>query len=199
MGSILDNVKALPDDWEVLCNAGREAAKDLDKHRWLLGDIALLVETHYGENSIDEFAKEIGVSKKSVYRYRSVSGFWYSNEISQRGEILEKYPNLTYSHFADAIRLKNFEEALAWVETVSNNSWTVDEAAYKLSQRLGKALATTEKIVDCHIQVRGYELNQVNKPILDRVVVMLHPEAARALVDCGNTSLHMVIKKVSTT
>lgn len=120
--------------YEEITDECREVVGRMDVGRWIVGDRALLIEKQYGEHTLDDFARDIGLNKKTVYGYRTVSDFY--PEILRRS-ILNAFPNLTYTYFKDAIRLKDLEVAIEWLEEVSANGWTADQASYELSDRVG--------------------------------------------------------------
>jgi hypothetical protein len=56
---------------------------------WRLGDLAALVETHYGERSLAEYAEAIGIKPSTLNQYRWVSERW---PIHYRGNESEPKP-----------------------------------------------------------------------------------------------------------
>jgi hypothetical protein len=139
--------------WEDLCSAGAEAREKLDSWRWYVGDLANRVVTLFpskdgdDERTLAEFAKDINMKKKSVYQYRQVAAFY---PVSTRVE----FDNLTYTHYRDAMRLKDINRALEWLEECSRKSYTTDEAAFQLSEQLGTNDADKTKIFDKVVKVR---------------------------------------------
>ncbi len=57
-------------EYQDFISAGMEARRHRDTAAWILGCLALGVEKKYGQNSIDGYAKEIGVSTGSLETYR---------------------------------------------------------------------------------------------------------------------------------
>ncbi len=55
--------------YNTLVKEGKQAAKS----QWKLGDLALEVETHYAERSLEEYADEIGVALDALQDYRYVA------------------------------------------------------------------------------------------------------------------------------
>lgn len=125
--------EALVWTYEEICDECRQVVVRMDAARWVVGDRALLIEKQYGEHTLDDFARDIGLNKKTVYGYRTVSDFY--PEILRRS-ILNAFPNLTYTYFKDAIRLKDLEVAIEWLEQVSTEGWTADQASYELTDRI---------------------------------------------------------------
>lgn len=120
--------------WEALCSYGLQISSSLDKNRWILGDLACIVGTKYGEDFIGHYAKEIGQHKKTLEGYRRVARF-YPDRL--RVELFEDCPNLFYSHYKNAMRAGNTDDARRYLVECSANNWTVDEASRYLSDRLG--------------------------------------------------------------
>lgn len=119
--------------WDELCERGRLLSKKDDEYRWRLGDLAKHVDRHYRDKGIEEFAKEIGRNKSTVYQYSAISRMFPK---SLRRRILRECPNLTYTYFRTALRLKDQKQATAWLYEASDNGWTADESARKLTERL---------------------------------------------------------------
>jgi hypothetical protein len=59
--------------WEELVAVGLEVC---GRHHWALGDLALEVETSYGEHELEKYADQIGVKYKSLKVYRWVARQW---------------------------------------------------------------------------------------------------------------------------
>lgn len=58
--------------WEQLVSTGMVAREYKDLSQWILGKLALAVDTAYGDNAIGKFASEIGVNINTLQRYRWV-------------------------------------------------------------------------------------------------------------------------------
>ena len=132
----------LTDQWKVqnvtyeeCCDICRELVIDIDNRRWIVGDYALHIDTHYGQHTMEDFARDIGMNRSTVSNWKRVSEF-YPNPF--RAEQIERNPNLTYTYFRDALRLGDDKQIIAdWLEEVSYNGWSADEASHKLTERLG--------------------------------------------------------------
>lgn len=114
--------------WEVVCEEGRVARRELDRYRWLIGDLALEVETAWGEARVAEFAREINLAKQTVYRYRQMSAFY---SVSARRQMLEEYDGdvITHTHYREAMKAGDLETALDMIELAASNCWSTDELA----------------------------------------------------------------------
>lgn len=87
---------------------------------WRLGDLALEVETSYGDNTLERFATDIGVEYESLRQYRYVASR-YENGI--------RIPNLSW-------RVHQVFAALDdRAELVASRRWTVSEARDHVSRR----------------------------------------------------------------
>lgn len=128
------------DTYEAICDYARERSEALDRLRWRLGDCANLIERKYGEHTTADFARDIGQHKTTIYQYAKVARFYPK---SLRRRIFASFPNINYSHMRDAARLGNRHEVLDWLTEVSDNDWTADEAARKLTERLGHEIRET--------------------------------------------------------
>lgn len=124
-------------DFESLCSEGMDAAADIDKGRWRLGDLACQVKTEYGRDMIGKFASRINVPKARVAEYRRVATF-YPEKL--RGQLFDDYPDglITYTHMRDAMRFKELDKALAFIEECAVNTYTTDHAAVEIQKRLGR-------------------------------------------------------------
>lgn len=122
------------DSYESICDYARARSEKLDLLRWRLGDCANLIAHKYSEHTILEFAKDIGQHKSTVYQYAKVAAF-YKPRLRRR--LFRLFPNLSYSHMRDAMRLKDKKTAVTWLKQCSDNGWTADESARNLTKQLG--------------------------------------------------------------
>jgi hypothetical protein len=114
---------------EELGERGRLERAAKEKAQWELGEIAMQVVSHYGEDNLGEWAKLAGIGKKSAQEYRRLCAFF---EKSAREAFLEDCPNVFYSHFRLAKRLQNVALAYRFLDSVALYTWSVDEAEYHL-------------------------------------------------------------------
>lgn len=124
-------------EWESIVSAGIEAQNRMDGGRWVIGDLALLVQSEYGQGSVEQFARDIKVELPSVRSYRTVSAFWH-RENSTRVELLERLSNLSWSHFRAAMQLKQVEEATDFLHHAAANDLSVEASRLELKRRMGK-------------------------------------------------------------
>lgn len=161
------------DVWEMVVSAGIQASDKGDESRWLIGDLALLVRTEYGEDSIGKWAKDIKCPVDRVKEYRTVCGFW-DRELSARADFLAELKNIYYTHYREAMRLKDYDAAVEFIEECAMNDWSVEAARLELDKRLGKK-APPAKLVDSELPV--YRLDKC------KVTFELAPDAAARLFD----------------
>lgn len=122
--------------WEELCDEGRAAADDIHNGYWRLGDIARQVNKAYGADAIGEFAKAIGQPKARVREYRRVAAYWDEN--SERSSFLEEFPQVPFSIYREAMRLKDKQKAADFIVDAATNEWSVEKAALVVDKELGK-------------------------------------------------------------
>lgn len=54
----------------------KKIMSDISMRQWKLGDLAKRIEPKYGEQTLTKFAKDIGLSPKTIYRYINVLEAW---------------------------------------------------------------------------------------------------------------------------
>jgi hypothetical protein len=118
--------------WETLVSKGIEAVDRQDRERWVLGDLALAVTTHYGEDTIGDYAKSIKLKPPTLRSYERVAKFY------TYGENRPQYTNLSWSHYRAAMRLKDTDAALDFLKQCADETLTVESAEVELIKRLGK-------------------------------------------------------------
>jgi hypothetical protein len=88
----------------------------VDKGRWRIGSLALLVEKRYGARSLQAFAEEIGESYPTVRRYR-----WVVKRYDPT--VRFRFAGLSFSHFQAVAGLP---DRVAWLERAERGCWSVD-------------------------------------------------------------------------
>jgi hypothetical protein len=127
-----------PDDintWKDAVELAIDAAAQIDIGRYIIGDVSILVQAHYGENEIGRFADEINVDAKRVQEYRTVCKFFPPQIRSQFSEL-----PISYSHFREAMRLKDLEEAIDFLHECALNLWRVRDARDEIKKRMGDVI-----------------------------------------------------------
>lgn len=62
--------------FEQLCDMAIALLDEGDRQRWLLGEIADTVETHYKQESILKFCEQVKAKPKTIYQYCAVYRFY---------------------------------------------------------------------------------------------------------------------------
>ncbi len=136
---------------EILALA-ESAETDTTNARWFLGDLALLVQKHYGKNRLDDFAKKAQIATATARKYRNMSKF-YQNDLRSA------FPNLFYSVFEAAKRLK--DDAPVFLTEASANGWTVEECKLRVKERLGAPMPP-RKLLDFEGCIGGFDVTTGN-------------------------------------
>lgn len=136
--------------FEAICEAGRMEVADEDERAWNIGDLACLVDTVYGENRIKRFSDEILMPVSTVKQKRSMAAFY---EKDTRG----LFPNLSRSHYREAMRLGHLGAAILLTMAADNN-WTVAQVQREKRTVLGKPF-TKEKLLDAVGCIDHVDLN----------------------------------------
>lgn len=116
--------------YEDLCDHSRAQVTNMDSRRWDVGDDAVAMETKYGEATIESMARDVNMNKTTLASWKRVAGYYPEN---LRRRLLDDLENLSYSHFKDAIRLKDVEKSVPWLEKCSAEGWSPDQASHKLT------------------------------------------------------------------
>ncbi len=115
------------EDWEGLISAGLEARENKDTMQWVLGDLALQIDTKYGADTIGDFAVAIGVNKNTLIRYRTVSRA-FTPEMRQ-------FPKLSHRHYQMVAARQDRMELL---NDADLNSWSVEGLGEELKRLRGE-------------------------------------------------------------
>lgn len=173
--ALLEKADAAGEDiYDIAVNAGLKVAGEMDTGKWLVGDLACLVDKRYGKDMIGQFAIAINLEKARVKDYRRVCGFWQKDA---RAAFLE-IPVISYSHMRQAMRLGNLPEASAFLEEVADNAWTVEQAGIELTKRLGKP-EPAAKLMD--VTTLSCTVSPTLEDITFKILPMIGLDAARAL------------------
>lgn len=102
---------------EELVSMAVQARETYDNARWALGDIACVVYKKFGTDGLLKFAREIGVKKDTISRYK---------EVSERfnHETRNEYPMLSWSHFRNAAPQL---AATDWLREAHDNNWSAEQ------------------------------------------------------------------------
>ena len=132
-------------DFNDICELGREAM-DLRKFtNIVIGKLALEVESRYGEDSIGEFSKEVGLRKDTINQYR-----WVASHFPD----LKTYGDLSYTYYRIAA---GTEEPHKWIQRAVDNNWNVTQLQIMIDgkklrhecEHLEVERTLIDKCVDC--------------------------------------------------
>ncbi|MCA0455687.1 MAG: hypothetical protein LCI00_17050 [Chloroflexi bacterium] len=144
---------------EVINEIARSAETDSAAGRWLIGDLANIVTTAYGKNSVKTFAIEAGIAYSTARQYKQMSAFY---EVDMRYQL----KNIGYSHMRAAMALG--DDALSFLAEASANGWTVEKCKVEVRERIGKP-APPAKLLEGEACVQSVDIGT------GRVVLMLTP------------------------
>lgn len=120
--------------WDEHVRAGIEAREQRDGAQWTLGDLALSVETSYGEKSLEKYAAEVGVEYDTLVQYR-----WVASQLGN----LTRVRNLSFSHHREVAAL---DDPKPWLEMAASGKWSVARLRQEIAdtQREAEHLAQQE-------------------------------------------------------
>jgi hypothetical protein len=129
----VDALALADDSWETLVAQGLDAVQVKDGRSWELGDLAGRVAKRYGEDSLGQYATDIRYNTSTLRDFRRVSAFYPK-------DVRALFPLLRWSHYRVAMRVKELEAALDWLERAANDDWPVDALRDAISAVLGEPL-----------------------------------------------------------
>lgn len=121
--------------YEQLVKSGREAARS----QWTLGDNALEVETVYGENSLGQYADDVGVELRTLEDYKWVAS---------------KYDSTVRTVLSFAVH-KVFASQEDRLELIGKKKWTARQARDFVQHR-GEDDQTDEELDEKMAAFEGY-------------------------------------------
>jgi hypothetical protein len=131
-------------EWEEAVIEGIQARQQRDGAQWRLGDLALQIETTYGERTLASYAESIGVAYHALMQYRWVAGQY---EKAVRTE------NLTWSHHE---RVAGRADRQKWLKAASEHSWNVRQMQAEVWQSEGKFDPKLEALAGLAQATRGF-------------------------------------------
>lgn len=121
--------------WAELVTIGTQALTQIDAGRFVIGDCALLVDSHYGKDEIGRFADDINIEKKRAMEYRTVSRY-YPPQIRAQFEGLP----ITYSHYKAAMRYDDLEQSIDILHQAAGSLWRVMDMVNAIKEQLGEPI-----------------------------------------------------------
>lgn len=121
------------DAYKRLVDIARDARRERDEQYWIMGQCAILIQTHYAKQTLAKFANEIGVDPRRLCEYKVMTEFYPAN-IRERLKPLD----LTYSHMREARRLGDIDQAIEFLHQIAGSLWTVNETRERMNIMLGR-------------------------------------------------------------
>lgn len=149
--------------WEELVQAGIEARDDANDGRWRLGELAASIPKDYKTGALEAWAKDIRVKVSAVREYRTVYRFWSQN--SACAEIRAQHPQADYSDFRTAMRLGDYNDALAFLGEIVDNGWSVEQATIVMKERRGKPLPP-RKVIDLELTLEVQRVDERSSAVI---------------------------------
>ncbi len=148
--------------WEDFINCGLSLRVFKDKIGWYLGLLALGVETKFGENTIDEFAKKIGVSTSSLRVYR-----WVVKQFLTDNPNFIPPERLSFGVLSSIAKLDP-EKRQKFLEEAEDGSFSVERARVEMQKEQGKRVKPEIRVWYCE-RCDGWHVHPKNidewKPI----------------------------------
>ena len=124
--------------WEELISIGLELRETKDDSQWKLGELAERVKDKFGGQSIKELAVSISVP------YNSIREYW---RVGLKIPPEDRIPHLSFTHHQLAANTENPKE---WLNKASDNSWSAELMALKISEtKIGKPIEVKPRIDEC--------------------------------------------------
>ena len=99
--------------WEDFVLRGIEARQQRDGGQWELGDLAIQIQTGYGESTLAKYAGAVGVEYSTLRDYKGVA---------EAFEIVARATNLTWRHHR---ALAPRRDRLEWLTRTADERWSV--------------------------------------------------------------------------
>ena len=115
--NILERLKAQDLTWEETCEMGIAARNLRDLANWVMGQIAFHIEIKWGEGSLVDFAKVVGLHKTTIEQYRWV--------IKKFGENYKPTHGLPWSFYRLAAAT---EKPYETIQKIADEGYTIHQA-----------------------------------------------------------------------
>lgn len=109
--------------WEDHVQAWIDAEDEVSEGKWKQAAVAASVEVHYGEQSLEEFARQVGCTSRNVRLYRKA----YRRKQSRLAENGKRFPysNLSFSHWTAIPEDWPDDKAESLLDACAENSLSV--------------------------------------------------------------------------
>lgn len=135
--TILDPIEAIDrayeegiDTWEAMVSLGASDEEEMGLLRWRQGDLAVRVETRYGDKTLSKFADAIGV-KYSTLKQRWEMARFYEKDTRVSYALF-------YSHYREAMRFGVLDTACRALDKAALRDWPVWKLGLFIDRCLGK-------------------------------------------------------------
>ena len=108
--------------YQELVSLGMQFREQKDNSQWGIGDLSVEFCTLYGNGALDTFAREIGVNKETMRRYRIVSEAWPPEK---------RLAFLSHRHHQI---LAGRTDKIEWAEKAHDGEWSCELLEIKLKQ-----------------------------------------------------------------
>jgi hypothetical protein len=136
--------------WEDFVSLGLIAREYKDKSQWILGRCALSIETKYGDNTLNKYAKEIGLDVKTLQNYRWVVKI-YLTEDSE----FKPSPKLPFKLYETVATMKP-DERKEFLEQADDNNFSIEKARIERKKKEGKPIHPAFKIIYCPLHKKWW-------------------------------------------
>lgn len=110
--------------WEDHVQAWHDAEGEVTSHRWRQAAICSSVAVHFGEQSIQKFAAQVGVDERRIYEYRAA--------YKLASQFRERPQNLHFSHYVAA---SSAEDPVEVLEIAAEKTLSVRETKRLIAER----------------------------------------------------------------
>lgn len=129
--------------WEDHVQAWIDADESISDQQWRQAAVAMSLNTHYGENAVDKFAAEVGVTGRTIRRYRQsyrLRREW--EERQQSGQFGQRCPNLSFIHFLYAAneKIETRDKQIAYLERAATETLSTRALYAAIAADLAPAL-----------------------------------------------------------
>ena len=128
--------------WEDHIQAWHDAEGEVTSHRWRQAAICSSVAVHFGEQSIQQFAAQVGVDERRIYEYRAA--YRLASQFRERPQ------NLHFSHYVAA---SGVEDAVEVLEIAAEKTLSVRETKRLIAERQAPPLDASLPAISDNPQV----------------------------------------------
>lgn len=127
------------DIYEAAVSIGLQDEGEMTVRRWRQGDLVARLEKHYGESILKKYAVALAVNASTLKQRRTMSQFYEK-------DTRYLFENVGYSHYREAMRLENLEEAVKILQRASDEDMPVWVLKKAVDECLGKEEKPTTSI-----------------------------------------------------